>query len=100
MDAAATCQNQLQHLRVQQALHGLPVDVRDEVAGTQAGLKGRAVVLHRHNQVLHGVDIRVPVVDADGTDGESEPSWAPLDDDGGLELCHEWAQLPAGRRIA
>lgn len=99
VDAAAAGQDQLQDLRVQKTLHRLAVDVRDEVAGPQSRLESRAVVLHRHDKMLDGVDVRVSVVDPDGPDGKSETPWTPLDDDGGLELCHQWTQFPARRRV-
>lgn len=38
-----------------------------------------------HNKVVHGVEVGVAVVNADGVDGEPESLGAPADDDGGLE---------------
>lgn len=85
---------------MQQTLHRFTVDVSDEVTGPQARLERWAVVLHRHDKMLDGVDVRVPIVDTDGPNGEPETPWPPLDDDGGLELSHQWAQFPARRRVA
>lgn len=50
MHAAAPGQDELQHLRVQEPLHRLSVDVRDQVARPQARLEGGAAALHRLRQ--------------------------------------------------
>lgn len=44
--APAHLQDELHHLSVDQAVDRLPVDVRDEVTGTQSGFLRRSVVLH------------------------------------------------------
>lgn len=57
MDAAAAGQDELQHLRVQQPLHCLAVDVCDQVTRAQASLKRWAAAFHRHDEMLDRVHV-------------------------------------------
>lgn len=46
----AAAQQQVQHLRVEQTLHRLAVDVRDQVSGVEAGLERRATLVYSLQQ--------------------------------------------------
>lgn len=43
------------YLMVEQSLNGLAIDVRNQIARSEAGLKRRTVALHRLHQVVDGV---------------------------------------------
>ena len=45
-DGLAALDQQLQDLRVHQALHRLAIDVRHQVAGAQAGVEGGRALVH------------------------------------------------------
>lgn len=79
-----------------QPLHGLPVDVSDEVTCPKAGLVGWASIFHTQDHVVDRVDVTVAHVDADGLQGEAVLLPGAVDDDGGAQAAEAEGQVPAG----
>lgn len=51
------------------------------------------------DHVVHGVDVGVAHVDADGAQGEAEPLPRAVDDHGRPQAADADGQVPAGRRV-
>lgn len=56
----------VRHLGVEQALDGLPIDVRNEISRAQSSLKSRARIIDGHDEVVDCIKIRVAQIDTDG----------------------------------
>lgn len=75
---------------------------RRRTAGSGTHHVRGAVLLHGHDQVLQRVDLRVAVVDADRSDGETEAA-RPFADDNrlpGAAAAAAQALVPRGARLA
>lgn len=79
----------MHNLRVKKTLHGLVVNVCDEVSRSQARFKCWAVIVHISDDVLQGIHIRLSDVHPDGTEAEAEPSGSSFQHDGGIEVADE-----------
>ena len=80
---------------MKEALDGLAINVGDKIAGSKAGLKCWTALVNLHDQVMHGVEVGVAEVDANGSNGEAEPLGAASDNDGGVQGVDEGGQVPA-----
>ena len=84
-DSLTTGQEYLKDLGVKEALHRLAVDVSDQIARSETGIKGWRAPIHFHHQVVHGVKVRVAKVNSNGANSEPEPSGSAPNNDGRLK---------------
>lgn len=100
----ATLQQQLYYIHVNQAQNRLPIHMSDEISCSQTRFLSWASVLNAPDHVVHGVDIAVTHVNADGTQCEAILLARTMDDDGRPQAgatkwrISAWGGV-AGRRV-
>jgi len=95
----AAAQEQLQHLCVEQTLHSLTIDMGNEIRRSQSCLKSRAALVYGHDQMVHRIKVRVAIVHPDGVYSKTKSTRSTSNDDRWLQICDQWRELSARRRI-
>ena len=80
---------------MEQALNSFSVDVRYQISGSKASLESWRAFVDLHDQVMHGVKVRVAKINTNGSDGEAETLWTSSDNDWSVQSVDQGGQVSA-----
>ena len=69
---------------MEQSLDRFAVNMRDQIPGSETSVKCRTALVNLHDQVMHGVEIRITKVDPNCSDCETEATGASPHDNRGV----------------
>jgi hypothetical protein len=84
-DRLAARHEELEDLRVVEALHLLSINVRHQVTGPKTGVEGGRTFVHLHDQMMNRVEVCVAEVNTDGANCKAETPWSPTNNNRRLQ---------------